>query len=110
MRVGSSICAGRNDQRAGWREYTENSSGYALVIWEGDGRMRPLTGAALGLCAPATAQPTAGTSDLAEAVRIMSEPEPRPGLVPRPVPPASGGYDDEEPPSRPRRHHLWQHI
>ena len=40
----------------------------------------------------------------------MSEPEPRPGLVPRPVPPVPGGYDDEEPPSRPRRHHLWQHI
>jgi lysine 2,3-aminomutase len=40
----------------------------------------------------------------------MSEPQPCPGLVPRPVPPVTGGFDDEEPPSRPRRHPLWQHI
>src|SRR3954463_3994487 len=72
--------------------------------------MRPLTGAAFGPCAPATAPPEASISDPTEAARPMSEPEPRPGLVPRPVPPAPGGYDDEEPPSRPRRHPIWSHI
>lgn len=40
----------------------------------------------------------------------MSQSEQRPGLVPRPLTAAKGFIDDDEPPSRPRRHPLWQHV
>ena len=41
----------------------------------------------------------------------MSETEQRQGSHPRPLIPAeAGGFDDDEPPSRSRRHPLWQHI
>ncbi len=81
--------------------------------------MRPLTGFAPGPILP----PSADLSDFRPAVsgatppesleasRVMSETEQRPGTDPRPLTPApAGGYDEEEPPGRPRRHPLWQHI
>ena len=44
-----------------------------------------------------------------EASGVMSESEQRTGMDRAPLTPAPTGYDDEEPPSRPRRHPLWQH-
>jgi lysine 2,3-aminomutase len=40
----------------------------------------------------------------------MSESEERTGLVARTVPRNAAGADDEEPPGKPRRHPLWQHV
>lgn len=40
----------------------------------------------------------------------MSETERRSGLTPRPLPPPPRGFDDDEPPSRPRRHPLWRDV
>jgi lysine 2,3-aminomutase len=40
----------------------------------------------------------------------MSETEERTGFVPRSVPQASGGIEEEEPPGKPRRHPLWRNV
>src|SRR6516165_3106572 len=81
--------------------------------------MRPLTGFApgpilpppAGLPRPPAALAGATLPESLEAARVMTETEQRPGLDPRPLTPApAGGFDDEEPPGRPRRHPLWQHI
>src|SRR5687767_4101287 len=82
--------------------------------------MRPLTGFALGPILPPSADLSSSRAappdeatlpESLEAARVMSEPEQRPGQGPRPLTPApAGGFDEDEPPSRPRRHHLWQHI
>src|SRR5689334_5941881 len=40
----------------------------------------------------------------------MSESEERTGLEPRPVPQTSGGFEEDEPPGKPRRHPLWRGV
>jgi lysine 2,3-aminomutase len=40
----------------------------------------------------------------------MSETEERSGLQPKLCPPALGAFEDDEPPGKPRRHPLWQHV
>src|SRR5215831_7732503 len=40
----------------------------------------------------------------------MSESEERTGIEARPVPKSVGGFDEEEPPGRPRRHPLWRSV
>jgi lysine 2,3-aminomutase len=40
----------------------------------------------------------------------MSESEERTGLEPRPVPQTSGGFEEDEPPGKPRRHPLWRDV
>src|SRR5262245_25561446 len=40
----------------------------------------------------------------------MNEPDERTGLAPRSVSKTSSGFDDEEPPGKPRRHPTWRDV
>jgi lysine 2,3-aminomutase len=40
----------------------------------------------------------------------MSQSEQRTGVVPNPLATVATGFDDEEPPGRPRRHPIWNKI
>src|SRR6202165_6025508 len=46
---------------------------------------------------------------LLEAIKEMSESEVRTGFTPRPFA-ETAGYDEEEPPGKPRRHPLWHDV
>ena len=94
------------------------SAGRALVIRGIKVIMRPLTGFARGPSLPPPVDPPVtavviGTvlPESPEASRVMSETEQRQGPSPRPLTPAeAGGFDDDEPPGKPRRHPLWQDV
>jgi lysine 2,3-aminomutase len=45
-----------------------------------------------------------------EAFFFMNESDERTGLGSRPVSQSDSGYDDEEPPGKPRRHSLWRSV
>ncbi len=52
-----------------------------------------------------------GSLVLLEATDFMSDSEQRTGVLPTaPVPGPLGGGDDEEPPSKPNRHSMWQDV
>src|SRR5260370_2040044 len=45
-----------------------------------------------------------------EASRTMNESEDRTGIEPQPYSEAACGFDEEEPPGKPRRHPLWRDV